>query len=230
MFWDHDAKWCIKVVGAAEIDFRFSMLYPRTGFRHFREGISKLKQVTGRDHHDMQRYMVPIIADAVPKRFLIAICSLTDFCYLAQAPQIDDDICLLLKQSLAEFHANKDSVLATGARRGKSGNWYIPKLEFLQSVVPSICSNGVPMQWSADITEHAHITEIKDPARASKINNMRHRFVVTLTRWKSVVDLICLHPFIRPGSTFEALTMELTEMTLMIWQMNMSLLQQQLLF
>jgi len=91
------------------------MLYPRTGFCHFGEGISKLKQVTGRDHRDMQQYMVPIIADAVPKRFLIAIHSLADFHYLAQAPQIDDDICLLLKQSLAEFHANKDSVLATGA-------------------------------------------------------------------------------------------------------------------
>jgi hypothetical protein len=54
MFWDHNAKWCIKVVGAAEIDFRFSTLYPRTGFCHFGEGISKLKQVTGRDHCDMQ--------------------------------------------------------------------------------------------------------------------------------------------------------------------------------
>ena len=46
-FGDHDAKWCINVLGSAEIDFRFSVLQPVTGFRHFKEGISSLKQVTG---------------------------------------------------------------------------------------------------------------------------------------------------------------------------------------
>ena len=33
----------------------------------------------------------------------------------------------------------------------------------LHSVVPNICANGAPYQWSADITEHAHQTVIKDP-------------------------------------------------------------------
>jgi hypothetical protein len=32
MFWDHDAKWCIRMVGPAEIDFRFSILHLLTGF------------------------------------------------------------------------------------------------------------------------------------------------------------------------------------------------------
>ncbi|KAG2056177.1 hypothetical protein BDR06DRAFT_859357, partial [Suillus hirtellus] len=43
-------------------------------------------------------------------------------------------------------------------------NWYIPKLELMQSVMPSIHLVGSLMQWSADTTEHAHITLIKDPA------------------------------------------------------------------
>ncbi|RDB15504.1 hypothetical protein Hypma_004161 [Hypsizygus marmoreus] len=55
MFHDHDCKWTINAVGGAEIDFRFSVLHPHTAFRHFHEGISKLKQVTGREHRDMQR-------------------------------------------------------------------------------------------------------------------------------------------------------------------------------
>ena len=46
MFWDHDAQWCIHTVGPAEINFRFSILHPHTGFQQFPEGISKLKQVT----------------------------------------------------------------------------------------------------------------------------------------------------------------------------------------
>ena len=56
MFWDHDAQWCIHTVGPAEIDFRFSILHPHTGFQQFLEGISKLKQVTGREHWDIQCY------------------------------------------------------------------------------------------------------------------------------------------------------------------------------
>ena len=48
-FWDHDTKWCIYMLGAAEIDFRFSVLHNHSGYRHFKEGISSLKQVTGRE-------------------------------------------------------------------------------------------------------------------------------------------------------------------------------------
>ncbi|KAF8971462.1 hypothetical protein BDZ97DRAFT_1913940 [Flammula alnicola] len=146
-FWDHDAKWCIKAIGKAEIGFRFSVLHPHTGFRHFKEGISALKQ-----------------------EFLIAVRALMDFRYLAQAPEIDNALCAEIESALQEFHAHKDAILAAKARCGEKDipidNWHIPKLEFLQSVVPSIRTSGVPIQWSADRTEHANITEIKDPARS----------------------------------------------------------------
>ncbi|KAI0037269.1 hypothetical protein FA95DRAFT_1463589, partial [Auriscalpium vulgare] len=36
--WDHDIAWCRNVVGDAEMNFRFSVLQPRVGFRHFSEG------------------------------------------------------------------------------------------------------------------------------------------------------------------------------------------------
>ena len=176
MFWDHDAQWCIKAVGAAELDFRYSILQPRTGFQHFHNGISQLKQVTGRDHRDIQRYIIPIIADAVSKKFLIAIRALADFRYLAQCPELDDTVCSRIKDALAEFHDHKQVILSESIRTGRKANWHIPKLEFLQSVAPSICANGVPMQWSADVTEHAHITEVKDPARAS--NNQSYELQI----------------------------------------------------
>ncbi|KAG1780966.1 hypothetical protein EV702DRAFT_963348 [Suillus placidus] len=31
-FWDHDLQWCLAVVGAQELDFRFSILQPITGY------------------------------------------------------------------------------------------------------------------------------------------------------------------------------------------------------
>ena len=171
MFWDHDAKWCIHAVGSAEIDFRFAILHSHTGFRQFNEGISKLKQVTGREHREIQRYLVPTIADAVPKDFLIAIRSLMDFRYLAQSPEISDRICTEIDAALEEFHDHKEAIILAGARTGKGNrvidNWYIPKLELMQSVTSNIRENGVAIQWSADVTERCHVTQVKDPSNGN---------------------------------------------------------------
>ena len=164
MFWDHDVNWCLNVVGKLEVDFRFSILHPHTSFRHFKEGISKLKQVTGKEHRDIQRYLIPVVAGAVPKNFLRAIRALADFRYYGQACRINKDICRRIEESKNEFHQYKQAILDAGGRQGKNGpinNWHIPKLEFMQSVVPNIHLNGVTMQWSADVTERAHIHEIK---------------------------------------------------------------------
>ena len=169
-FWDHDAKWCINAIGAAEIDFRFSILRPHTAFRQFKEGISALKQVTGREHRDIQRYILPVIAGAVSSEFLIAIRALLDFRYLAQAPAIDEGVCAQIESALHAFHSNKHAIIEAKARLGKGkaviDNWFIPKLEFLQSVVSNIRLNGAAIQWSADITENAHISVVKDPGRS----------------------------------------------------------------
>ncbi|KAJ7023961.1 hypothetical protein C8F04DRAFT_1303601 [Mycena alexandri] len=170
--YDHIVKWCIAALGPAEIDFRFSVLRPHTGMRHFKEGISKAKQVTGREHRDILRYLIAVIADAkhVSKAFVTALASIVDFFYHGQAPSIDDDVLDQMDGALANFHQHKSAILKAGVRKGKKGpinNWYIPKLEFLQSVVPAIRANGVPLQWTADVTEHAHITEVKDPASNS---------------------------------------------------------------
>ncbi|KAJ7922514.1 hypothetical protein B0H13DRAFT_2230452 [Mycena leptocephala] len=175
MFYDHVVKWCIAALGAAEIDFRFSVLRPHTGMRHFKEGISKSKQATGREHRDIMCYLLPVIEGAVSKGFLKSIAALITFFYDGQAPVINEDILDKMARALACFHAEKDAILKAGVRKGKKGpinNWHIPKLEFLQSVIPAIRANGVPLQWTADVTEHAHITEVKEPA--SNSNNQGH--------------------------------------------------------
>ncbi|KAG1745144.1 hypothetical protein EDD22DRAFT_786121 [Suillus occidentalis] len=78
-FYDHNVRWCLRAVGTQELDFRFSMLQKLTTFRHFKDGISNLKQVTGRAQCDMQHYMVTLIADAAPPGVIIAVCTLMDF-------------------------------------------------------------------------------------------------------------------------------------------------------
>jgi hypothetical protein len=186
MFWDHDMKWCIGALGGEEIDFRFSVLQPCVGTRHFKEGVSKLKQVTGREHREVQRHLIGVIAGAVPKEFLIAIRALMDFRYLCQAPQIDDNDCNRIQAALDEFHQHKAAIISAGVRVGKKkkplNNWHIPKLEFMQSVVPNIRANGAVIQWSADVTEHAHITEIKNPAREGNNQSYESQICRSLDR------------------------------------------------
>ena len=71
-------------MGATELDFWFSLIQNPVGYRAFDEGISKLKQVTGHDHRAIQCNIIGVIAGKAPSRFLTAVHSLLDFCYLAQ--------------------------------------------------------------------------------------------------------------------------------------------------
>ena len=117
---------------------------------------------------------------------MIALHALMDFCYRVQACQIMETDIGLINSALQEFHVHKDSIITSGLCRGKGNkpieNWYIPKIELMQSMAPSISRVGVAIQWSADITEHAHIDQIKDPARASNNNNYHPQICRQLDR------------------------------------------------
>ncbi|KAG2353339.1 hypothetical protein BDR07DRAFT_1496432 [Suillus spraguei] len=166
-FYDHDLQWCLIVVGVQELDFCISILQPTVGYRHFHGGISKLKQVMGRVHQDIQHYIIGLIAGAAPCQFVVAIRALMDVRYMAQSPLPDENLLVCIDRSLLIFHENKDIILSLGAQMGMKkpiDNWFIPKLELMQSITASSCKVGALIQWSADTTKHAHISEIKDPA------------------------------------------------------------------
>jgi hypothetical protein len=175
-FWDHDVKWVIRALGGDEINFRFSSLPIRVGFRHFKAGISGLKQVTGRDQRDIQRYLIGVMAVASPKELVLCVRGLMDLRYLAQSHTLDDHDLAQLTASLKQFHDYKqiilDLQLRGGAKKKPINHFYIPKLELLHSIVPSIAWAGATIQWSADPTERAHITLIKNPAENT--NNGQH--------------------------------------------------------
>ncbi|KAI6124305.1 hypothetical protein EV401DRAFT_2068993 [Pisolithus croceorrhizus] len=99
-----------------------------------------------------------------------------DFQCLAEAPRITSIIQDRIKATLVEFHNHKDKITDKGLWRGaESGSaldhWFIPKLELMQSIAPSISELGMPVQWSADTMEHAHIKVIKEPASMTNHQN-----------------------------------------------------------
>ena len=166
-FWDHNAKWCIQEVGGIKLNFHFLVLQPHVWFCHFPEGISNLKQAIECEHHNVQHYIVGVIAGAVTWNFLIVIHANMDFCYVAQAEEINEDSCEAILASINKFHQQKSGIMNMEAQVGKGNrpinNWYIPKLELMQSIVPNIQANGTAIQYSTNATKHAHITKIKNP-------------------------------------------------------------------
>jgi hypothetical protein len=77
VFKDHLVKWCLDIVGEDEIDARFKTIPDYPGLRHFKKGISSIKQWTGTEHKEMQRVFIALITGAVPRCDILSLCSVS---------------------------------------------------------------------------------------------------------------------------------------------------------
>ncbi|KAG1869280.1 hypothetical protein C8R48DRAFT_598034, partial [Suillus tomentosus] len=163
-FADHPLNWIKETVGKPELDARFMVQHKRVGTRHFTKGVTHVNQMTGREHRDIQRTIVASIAGVAPPRFICAIRALVEFIYLSQNPVHSPDSLQSMAQALSDFHVFKDAIVDAEARRGKKGvkeDFFIPKLELLQSFGGTVERLGTLMQFSADMTERLLITHCK---------------------------------------------------------------------
>ncbi|KAH9066073.1 hypothetical protein EDB83DRAFT_2506343 [Lactarius deliciosus] len=195
-FYDHPLQWCINAIGVLEFDSHFKSLHPCVGFRHFGNGVTHVKQMTGHKHRDIQRSIVAVIAGTVPPRFLCAICALVDFIYQVQSPLLTESAIVKFVDALQKFYDKKEAIIAAGAHMGSKGpieHFNIPKLEILHHFACSTKMMGVPIQWTADVTERLHITEVKHPFRATNHRNFEEQCTRILDWLERVhlFDLIC---------------------------------------
>ncbi|KAG1832538.1 hypothetical protein EV424DRAFT_1564026 [Suillus variegatus] len=164
-FFDHLLNWIKEAMGKHELDARFTIQHKRVGTRHFAKGVTHVKQMTGCEHRDIQHTIVTSIAGATPPRFIHAIRALIDFICLTQNPVHSPDSLKSMAQALVDFHSFKDAIVDVEARRGKNSakeDFFIPKLELLQSFCRTVERLGSLMQFSADVTERLLITHCKD--------------------------------------------------------------------
>ncbi|KAG1726841.1 hypothetical protein EDB19DRAFT_1943827 [Suillus lakei] len=189
-FFDHPLNWVKETVGNQELDACFTVQHNWVGTRHFTKGVTHIKQMTGREHRDIQRTIIASIAGAAPPRFIHVIHALVDFIYLAQNPVHSRDSLESMAEALSDFHSFKDAIINAGARRGKSStkeDFFIPKLELLQS----FCR-----MFSADVTERLLITHCKDlfnrMSRQSKDFGLQCVWILNRQESMEIFDLSAL--------------------------------------
>ncbi|KAG1767083.1 hypothetical protein EDD22DRAFT_978255 [Suillus occidentalis] len=136
-FFDHPVKWSINIMGGAELN----------RVRHWANGVSTLKQLTGQEHQDLEKLLPSVIVGAITDEVACAICAITEFIFQAQNLFLYDETLHSLSEALREFHYYKDFILTSGGRCGKNGplhHFQIPKLELMQHVIRSTQAMGAP--------------------------------------------------------------------------------------
>ena len=113
-FFDHPLKWVINIMGGNELDRRMAALQPWIGSRYWRNGISKLKQVTGREYRDLQKILVSVIAGVVTINVLCTVRALVKFIFQAQGLLLYEDHLHSMNEALREFHHYKNSIIFAG--------------------------------------------------------------------------------------------------------------------
>jgi len=174
--------------GAARIDARCRSLPPNHNITTFVKGISILSRVTGLEHKQMCRILLGLVIDLslpsgeAPSRIIRTVRALLDFLYLAQLPSHTTDTLLLLEESLARFHANKDVFVDLGVRE----HFNFPKMHCLLHYKSSITLFGTTDNYNTEQTERLHIDFTKNAYRATNHKDEYPQMTAWLERREKV--------------------------------------------
>ena len=204
LFQDHPIEWAKGWLGPKELDRRVSVLQPRVGFRHFRNGFTRFRQHTGKETKDLERVYLGVISGHknVSDGILKAMRAMLDFIYLAQYESHSTSTLGYLEDALRTFHRFKQHIADSGVRSGprQNGKFHIPKIELMQHVTRLIKLLGSAPQFSSEQSERCHIDMAKHPYKATNRKDYaeqmcryldqheRVRLFSTLTVWQLARD------------------------------------------
>ena len=85
-FFNYILVWCKVLIRAHALDTHFKNLHQQVAVCHFSSGVSHVTQMTGRDHHDIERTIILVLTGIAPNHFITPICTMVEFIYQAQNP------------------------------------------------------------------------------------------------------------------------------------------------
>lgn len=180
----HLIAWIQFLMTEDEFDSRLQSLPPALGVRHFKDGISKLSQVTGPERKNLAKILIACLVGKIPSDGIFAARALLDFILLAQYPSHDGRTLKYMQDALDTWHLKRDYFLQSGVRR----DFNIPKFHSLLHYIPSIESQGTTDNVNTEMFEHLHITFAKDGWRASNKRNAFPQMINWLSRQEKVAS------------------------------------------
>lgn len=175
----HLTAWVTHIVGADELDARFRRVSMAHGLRHFKDGISCLQRVSGKEHKAIAKQLLACVAGIPEKDAMRAARAMLDFTYLAQYSCHSDDTLALLDECLRDFHRYQNVFLETGATECTHSSLSalppltpaaaldLPKLHGLLHYSASIRLFGTTGGYNTEQTERLHIDYAKRAYDAS---------------------------------------------------------------
>ncbi|KAG6914787.1 hypothetical protein DXG01_015336, partial [Tephrocybe rancida] len=152
-FFDHIVKWVMNIISAKELDYHLSIQQCHIGTQSWPNDVSRLKQLTGQEHQELEKIIIAATGNALPDDAMQPIHSLIDFIFQAQNLVFYNETVMALKHNLAVFHHFKDNIGKAGGCRGVNGpiqHWNIPKIKLMQGVANSVVLLGAPRQWTSN--------------------------------------------------------------------------------
>lgn len=173
-FGDHMMAWLTRTVGQPDLDARFIAQPRQIGARNFSTGISRLSQLAGREHKDMQRHILQVVAghpNASPG-VLKSLRAVLDFIQKAQFPLHTDRSLDEMEHDLQAFVANRHVFIQNGSRSTNPQKKFvahmkIPKSHYWDHSRKNIEDLGTVDNYSTETSERLHIPTCKESYKAT---------------------------------------------------------------
>ncbi|KAG9080612.1 hypothetical protein FRC06_006358 [Ceratobasidium sp. 370] len=190
VFGEHVVKWCRSIMGKDEVDRHRKAMPRMSGLLHFPQGISVIKQWTGKEWKTLTKIFLPTLAGSSKPEAAAATRNILDFMYCVHKPEISDSDLEDLDRYLANFHELKGAFVGTEKEREKMKDLLdseerfdrIPKLHMISHYIRSIRELGTPDGYNTEVPERLHINYVKVPWRASNHVNATEQMATFLQR------------------------------------------------